>query len=145
LNIIPIFKEQTWQLRQKVMWPDKPIDYIKLPNDDTNIHYGLFTENKLVSIITLEIEQDQAQFRKFATLQEQQGKGFGSNLLKYVISEAKKLGVKKLWCNARQNKAPFYQKFGLKKTEKMFEKSGIWYVIMEIDLKKIHKEGALIC
>ncbi|WP_445490813.1 GNAT family N-acetyltransferase [Niallia sp. 03133] len=132
MEIMRINKEQTWELRQKVMWPDKNIDYIKLPDDDQSIHYGLFKGEKLLSIITLHTEQDEAQFRKFATLKEEQGKGIGSKLLDHVIAESAKMGIKRLWCNARQNKTSFYQKFGLKATDQVFEKGGIGYVIMEM-------------
>ncbi|MFT8320231.1 MAG: GNAT family N-acetyltransferase [Bacillus sp. (in: firmicutes)] len=132
MHIQCIYKEQTWEIRHKVMWPDKPIDYIKLPNDETSIHYGLFQGEKLLSIISLEIEQDEAQFRKFATLKEEQRKGNGSKLLEYVITEAAQMGIKKLWCNARQNKMGFYHKFGLTETNQVFEKDGVCYVIMEV-------------
>ncbi|MGP7816617.1 GNAT family N-acetyltransferase [Niallia sp. 01092] len=134
MEIKRISKEQTWELRHKVMWPNKDIEYIKLANDEESVHFGLFQSDRLVSIITLFIEQDHAQFRKFATLEEEQGKGIGSKLLNHVITEAKKLGVKRLWCNARQNKTSFYQKFGLKETDQVFEKGGISYVIMEMYL-----------
>ncbi|WP_141432190.1 GNAT family N-acetyltransferase [Bacillus sp. 03113] len=134
MEIKRINKEQTWELRQKVMWPNKDIEYIKLTDDDESIHFGFFHNEKLLSVITLFIENDCAQFRKFATLQEEQGKGIGSKMLDHLITEAKQLGVKKLWCNARQNKASFYQKFGLKETDQIFDKEGVRFVIMEMYL-----------
>lgn len=62
-------KEEVWALRHKVMWPDKPFDYIKLKEDESGIHYGLFIEEEMTSVISLFINNDEAQFRKFATLQ----------------------------------------------------------------------------
>ena len=122
----------TWPLRHKVMWPDKPLDYIKLPEDAKGIHYGLFENQQLVSVISLFIQGDTAQFRKFATDHTEQGKGHGSRLLQYLIEEVKSKDIKKLWCNARTDKKDFYQRFGMKMTDQSFQKGGIDYVIMEV-------------
>ncbi|MNI87734.1 Acetyltransferase (GNAT) family protein [compost metagenome] len=77
------------------------------------------------------IEGEEAQFRKFATLEQEQGKGYGSILLEYVLDIAVNRGVKRIWCNARTNKASYYAKFGLKPTGASMEKDGVSYVIME--------------
>jgi predicted GNAT family N-acyltransferase len=131
MEIRRISKQMTWELRHVVMWPDKDLDYIKLKDDDNGIHYGLFREGRLVSVISLFNDGDKAQFRKFATLQEEQGKGYGGRLLQYMLDEVKELGIKTIWCNARKNKAGFYEKFGLKQTTETFTKEGIEYVVME--------------
>ncbi|MFZ5966960.1 MAG: GNAT family N-acetyltransferase [Bacillota bacterium] len=135
MKIIRINKEDTWEIRHRVMWPDKDISYVKLEDDDAGIHYGLYEDDKLISILSLFIDGDQAQFRKFATLREEQGKGYGSLLLNYVINEAKVLDVKTIWCNARKNKTGYYKKFGLEETKNIFEKGGIQYIIMEKQLE----------
>ncbi|KKI90725.1 GNAT family acetyltransferase [Bacillus sp. SA1-12] len=133
-TIIKIDKEIAWELRHKVMWPDKAFDYIKLVDDDLGIHFGLFKENILISVISLFINNEEGQFRIFATLQQEQGKGYGSELLGYLIQEAKNLGVKRIWCNARENKVDFYKKFGLEESNYRFTKDGKTYVIIEKDL-----------
>lgn len=99
-KIRKVEKEQVWELRHKVMWSDKPFDYIKLEDDYLGIHFGLFKGNMLISVISLFINNEEAQFRKFATLQKEQGKGYGSALLDTVLKEAKNHGVKRVWCNA---------------------------------------------
>lgn len=116
------------------MWPDKDLDYIKLEDDDLGTHFGLFKEDILISVISLFISNEEGQFRKFATLQQEQGKGYGSMLLDYVIKEAKNRGVKRIWCNARENKVNFYKKFGLQESNYRFTKGGKSYVIMEKDM-----------
>jgi GNAT superfamily N-acetyltransferase len=133
-TITKIDKEKAWELRHKVMWPDKAFDYIKLEDDHLGIHFGLFRENILISVISLFINNEEGQFRKFATLQQEQGKGYGSILLHFVINEAKNRGVNRIWCNARNNKMNFYKKFGLQETNYSFIKGGKTYVIMEKDL-----------
>ncbi|MBU8878857.1 GNAT family N-acetyltransferase [Bacillus sp. FJAT-29790] len=133
-TIIKIDKEKAWELRHRVMWSDKAFDYIKLEDDDLGIHFGLFKENILISVISLFINNEEGQFRKFATLQQEQGKGYGSALLDYLIQEAQNRGVKRIWCNARVNKVNFYKKFGLEESDCRFTKGGKSYVIMEKDL-----------
>lgn len=128
-----ITSAETLLIRQKVMWPHKPIDYVKLPNDENGKHYGLFLNGQIVSIISLFTENNEVQFRKFATLNEFQGLGYGTLLLKSIIELAKKKKVNKIWCNARVEKSTFYSQFNLKPTDKKFVKGGIKYVIMEKD------------
>ena len=130
-KITEINYKQTFSIRHTVMWPNKPLEYIKLPNDKIGKHYGLSVGQKLVSIISLFENRNKVQFRKFATLKEYQGIGYGTALLNYIIALAKEQECHKIWCNARVDKANFYLKFGLQKTTTRFTKEGIAYVIME--------------
>ena len=79
-EIRPILAAQTWPIRHLVMWPDEPMAYVQIPNDHEGKHYGLFVEQQLVSIISLFTDARSVQFRKFATLINFQGKGYGSAL-----------------------------------------------------------------
>ncbi len=130
MNIIKINAEDAWEIRHKVMWPNKDIDFVKIENDENGIHYGIIEDKTIISVITLFINEEKAQFRKFATLEEKQGRGYGSKLLSYALEEAVRLGVRYIWCNARKEKTDFYKRFGLVKTEDCFKKSGVEYVIM---------------
>ncbi|WP_234418232.1 GNAT family N-acetyltransferase [Aquimarina aquimarini] len=134
-DTIPEIKQittaETLPIRHKVMWPNKPIAYVALPNDKDARHFGLFVNKEITSILSLFVENNEAQFRKFATLIEFQGLGYGTILLKNIIDLIEKEGIRKLWCNARVEKSKFYERFNLKTTDKKFEKGGIEYVIME--------------
>ncbi|NVJ48675.1 MAG: GNAT family N-acetyltransferase, partial [Cytophagia bacterium] len=103
MTIQPITPEQTWELRHKVLWPHQTLDYVKIANDDEGLHFGYFVDGKLVSIISgfLNPSSKDAQFRKFATLHEYQGKGYGSQLLSHLMDELISLGSTRIWCNAR--------------------------------------------
>lgn len=126
-----ITSSETLAIRHKVMWPTKPISFVMLPNDENGKHYGLFLNDKLISVISIFIEDNIAQFRKFATLKEHQGKGYGSYLLEEIINLLKQEKINKLWCNARVEKTNFYKKYKLKCTEKKIKKEDIEYLIME--------------
>lgn len=122
----------TWPIRHRVMWPDKPEDYVRLDDDPKGTHLGLFAGGELVSVISVFVDNREAQFRKFATLKHQQGKGYGSKLLEHLINRMQAAGVKRLWCNARVEKCELYQGFGLQKTASRFSKGGKDYLIMEL-------------
>ncbi len=130
-KIIEITSQETLAIRHQVMWPNKPLDYIKLPKDNERRHYGLFLEDQLISVISMFIHHKEAQFRKFATLESHQGKGYGSILLNEIMQIAATESLTKIWCNARQSKTNYYTKFGMKVTNKTYMKGGIDFVIME--------------
>ena len=125
----PITPAQTYALRHAVLWPDQPLDYVKLPGDDAGQHFGAFEDEQLVSVISLFIEPDGvARFRKFATDEAWQGRGIGSALLRHTIAAAAAQGARAIWCDARQNTLPFYERFGLRPEGEVFYKGPIPYV-----------------
>ena len=130
-KIIEITAEETIFIRHKAMWPNKPIDYVRLANDDEGKHFGLYVDTKLISVISLFISKNEAQFRKFATLTEYQGKGYGTMLLKEIMHIAEKEGLSSIWCNARRSKTNYYAKFNMNLTKTEIMKGGLNYVIME--------------
>jgi len=134
MEIKAIEASQTWQIRHEVMWPDHPFEFVQLEEDNLGLHFGVFDHEKLVSIVSCFIVDDEMQFRKLATLVEFQGKGIASQLLNYILKLAKEKNLNKMWCNARTNKKTFYEKFGMKDTHKTFVKANQEFTIMEISL-----------
>ena len=122
---------RVWKLRYEVMYPEKDIEYVKLEEDEKGIHLGLYADDKLMSVVSLFTENDSIQFRKFATLAAEQGKGYGTMLLNEVIDYAERNNIKKIWCNSRIEKTEFYEKFGFKKTNKKYEQDGRRFIIVE--------------
>jgi GNAT superfamily N-acetyltransferase len=131
MYIQKITSQDTWPIRHAVMWPDKPIDHVRLPDDEQGLHFGCYDHGRLVSVISLFITGDEAQFRKFATCADFQGKGYGTALLQHIVNEAGLYGIRRLWCNARVSKSSFYERAGFRYTGNTFEKDGIAYVVME--------------
>jgi len=131
IEIKEIEAEDCWPIRHEVMWPDKALEYIKLPQDQTGVHVGLYKDQRLISVVSFFVEGRSAQFRKFATLKTEQGKGYGSKLLNFILDKMTQLPLDRVFCNARIEKADYYERFGLKRTEDFFERGGKSYVIME--------------
>ena len=139
LFLLPMIQEisptQTYPLRHQVLWPDKPVEFVKVPDDEQGIHLGYFLDNQLVSVISLFIDaQGVARFRKFATHPSFQRKGIGSQLLAAVFQRAKDAKASQLWCDARLDAQPFYERFGMQPEGEIFHKGAIPYVKMSTTL-----------
>lgn len=130
-SIRKIAPADTYDLRHRVMWPDHPKDFVRLPEDEKGEHFGLFASDKLASIVSLFITGNEAQFRKFATEISEQGKGYGSQLLSYLLKYVSSKGLERIWCNARVDKTEFYKRFGFIETESTYVKGGIDFIILE--------------
>ena len=94
IQIEQIRFELTWRIRHEVMYPHLPFDAIKLPAEPDGIHFGLYAADWLSSVVSLFNDGDDYQFRKFATLEKHQRKGYGSLLLAYVIAFVRQEGGK---------------------------------------------------
>jgi predicted GNAT family N-acyltransferase len=128
VTIQEISLETVWQIRHEVMWPERDVSFVRIPEDAEAKHLGVVLDDQVVSIISLFETPEGLQFRKFATLESEQGKGYGSYLLKHVIDAHPGQNI---WCHARVEKQAFYEKFGLFVRSTTFEKSGKTYVRME--------------
>jgi len=126
--------DEALPIRHEVLWPNKPLLFCKVDGDEVAKHYGVYLNDKLVSVASVYIEGRIARLRKFATLVEFQGCGIGSKLIKHIISELKNIGIASFWCDARKTAIGFYNKFDMEKQGVEFNKSGILYVKMQIIL-----------
>ena len=132
LIIRSVISEQTYLLRHTVLWPDKPVDYVKVENDAEGHHYGAFIDEELIAVISLFVRQQEnnpgsARFRKFAVHPDYQRKGIGTQLMEYVIAEARRLCASDLWCDARLESADFYRRLDMKAVSEVFYKGSIPY------------------
>ena len=135
LEISEVPLETVLLIRQKVMYPNLLLTEQKVDTDQESLHLGLKLKNEIVAVISLYEQDGQLQFRKFATLQDLQGKGIGSYLMKYVFELAESRGCKSVWCNARLNALGFYQKFQMQPFgEKWFEK-GFEFIKMRYEIQ----------
>ncbi|WP_461054079.1 GNAT family N-acetyltransferase [Spirosoma arcticum] len=134
INIRPITSEQTYPLRHAVLWPDKPLDYVKIENDDEGHHYGAFREDELVAVISLFVNGRESRFRKFATRPDCQRMGIGTLLLNHVIAEARRMNATTLWCDARLDAADFYWRFRMEPVSEVFYKGTIPYAKFSLTL-----------
>lgn len=127
-----IFPALTWRIRQLAMYPDKEITDMELTEDWDGMHFGLYHQHELTGVVSLFTNGDTAQFRKMAVLPSDQGKGFGLQLLQYLIDDCRERGIKSLWCSARVSAIGFYKKFGFATVGEPYERNQIAYIKMEL-------------
>ncbi len=136
IHIEQIRPELTWRLRQQVLYPAQKLYEMELDEDNNGIHFGAFTDEALVGIISLFQQGTSFQFRKLAVLPDLQKMGIGNSLLNQVEEYAQSEAGSKIWCNARVSAIGFYLKAGYAHTGKLFSKNGFDYEILEKDIKK---------
>ena len=97
-------------------------------------HLAAYIDDRLVGISSFYPEEHpdldqlpapQFRIRGMASLDEYRRKGIGSSLLKRGERIVKERGGKLLWCNARTNAIPFYEKLGFEVSGGEFDIPGI--------------------
>ena len=53
IEIQKVSADDLMEIRHLVLWPDKPREFVKVPEDESGIHFGLYFEGALVSVISL--------------------------------------------------------------------------------------------
>lgn len=127
-----IFPSLTWRIRQLAMYPEKEILDMELPIDFDGVHFGLYYQYELTAVVSLFANGNTAQFRKMAVLPSDQGKGFGKQLLLYVVDYCKTQEISTLWCNARTSALDFYKKIGFVAIGEPYLQNQLEYVKMQI-------------
>lgn len=135
VDIRAIQWQQALPIRQHVLWPNKPACFCKVAGDDVANHYGVYNEAKLVCVASVYIKGNTARLRKFATLQEFQNQGLGTKLISHIINTLKVRGIDFFWCDARKTAVSFYHKFNMLQQGDDFDKSGVCYVKMKVQLR----------
>lgn len=132
-----LIRSVQWQdvlpVRETVMYPGKDPELAKVNGDETALHLGLFVADRLVTVISLFTDQAELsalQFRKFATIESEQGRGYGSRMLQYVLQYAREQKFNRIWCHARTTALTLYKKFDFQESGHPFIKNGISYINM---------------
>lgn len=126
--------ESTFMVRNVVLRPNLPIETCHFDGDNlsSTTHFGYYHEEKLVGVLSLFDkthlnwnDKQQLQIRGMAILEDFQKKGIGQMLVHEAISFAKKNNNSLVWCNARKNAVPFYEKINFHIHGTAFEIEGV--------------------
>jgi len=134
VEIKHITADQTLLIRHRVLWPDKTLDFCRVPEDETGKHYGAFIDGELVCVASVFVDGQSARLRKFATLPEYRGKGLGTKVIEQILSELQINHVTRFWCDARESASGFYRRFAMQPFGERFYKGGIPYYKMSVDV-----------
>jgi phosphoribosylformimino-5-aminoimidazole carboxamide ribotide isomerase len=131
-----IATQDTLQLRRDVLYPRETLEAVRVPHDEDGLHFGLFENAQLVGVVSLFMQGNSAQFRKLAVHPACQGKGYGNLLMQHLETICRQERIKLLWCNARDTAEGFYIKRGYTYEGAPFQKSGITFRKMQLELDK---------
>lgn len=134
LKIEQITPELTWNIRNEAMYPNHPIEAVKLEDDFSGVHFGIFADNSLAGVVSVFEDGDTMVFRKLAVRPDFQNQKIGTKLLQYVIDYATENHKKQLRCNARVSAINFYKKFGFATNGNTFSKNGIDFMTIEKEI-----------
>ena len=131
MKIRLIDASETFVIRQKVLWPDLPIENCMLSDDNNGIHIGAFDGGTLIAAASVFKDHDQYRLRKFAILPENQRQGVGADMLIYICNMLQEMDAKLLWLDARATAIKFYEKLGFEQIGTTFFKRDVLYVKMQ--------------
>lgn len=77
-------------------------------------HFSLYKQERPIASITLSMHNTIARIDDVGTLPEFQGKGYATHLLRYVLSEAKRLGAEHCFLESSNSGRRLYHKLGFK-------------------------------
>lgn len=112
---------ETFPVRHPVLRKGKPLESCHFDGDnlETTRHFGLFTADDLIGIISVFEngsnffqEKNQFQIRGMAILEGHQKKGHGEDLIRHAEKYIRARKGNLIWFNARIVAAGFYEKLG---------------------------------
>lgn len=139
IEIRPPESEQEWEkyydLRYRILRKPlgQPLGSEKNEGDETGIHFALFENNQLMAIARLDHSGENTMQVRFVAVEEnQQGKGFGKQIMMATEQKALELNAKKMILHARENAVPFYIGLGYTMVEKSHNLFGmVQHYLME--------------
>lgn len=134
MKVIELTWQETIPIRHTVLWPTDDPKNCMVDGDDEALHFGILIDAKITCVASIYIGQGSARLRKFATLNEHQGKGLGSFMLNFLLNELKNHKVSYLWLDARESAIDFYKRFDFTVHGERFLKKDIAYFKMHKNL-----------
>ncbi len=131
MDIRKITAKETLSIRHQVLWPSLPMEKCILAEDNTGQHFGGYVDDALICVASVFSCKNNHRLRKFAVLPDMQGKGCGTEMLKYICEALNHKTVSFLWLDARTTAIPFYQKLEFEQLGDTFYKRDVLYVKMQ--------------
>ncbi|QGY33056.1 GNAT family N-acetyltransferase [Pantoea cypripedii] len=125
-------------LRQAVLWPASELAQCQVEGDEEASHYGIVLQDQIVSCLSVFfVDCETCQIRKFATLQQHQGKGYGTALMHAVLAKLSELSIQHVFLDARTSSTSFYRNVGFTAEGDAFMKNNIEYIRMNFDKDRL--------
>ena len=127
------------RLRQKVLWPTYSLRHCCVKGDALAEHFALKKNGAIISCISVfDLGDDTYQIRKFATDQNHQFMGYGSQLFQHTLNIIHTKNPKKIIVSSRVSASSFYMRFGFHQSGDRSIKDGIDFIKMECNFPENH-------
>lgn len=116
--------EKYYDLRYRILRQplNQPRGSEKNEGDEVGIHFALFEDQQLLAIARLDhTETGVSQVRFVAVESNQQGKGYGIQIMAATEKRSKSIGCYKMMLHARDYAVPFYKKIGYRLIEPSYK------------------------
>lgn len=121
MEVYPITAVQARTLRSAVLRPGLPMEENVYPKDDDpgTFHAGLYDGEKLIGVASVFNESPSGEFptsqwrlRGVCMLEPYRNRGLGEKLLDVCIAYVSEADGTQIWCNAREQARPLYERLG---------------------------------
>ncbi|HHJ00911.1 MAG TPA: GNAT family N-acetyltransferase [Candidatus Aerophobetes bacterium] len=85
---------------------------------------------KTIGCARIRFLENRAKLERVALLKEYRGRGFGKEMMKYLIKHCKRRKVEEIFLHSQLYVKDFYKKFGFKPRGKTFMEAGIEHIEM---------------
>ncbi|MCD6083319.1 GNAT family N-acetyltransferase [Candidatus Aerophobetes bacterium] len=85
---------------------------------------------KTIGCARIRFLENRAKLERVALLKEYRGRGFGKEMMKYLIRHCKRRKVEEIFLHSQLHVKDFYKKFGFKPRGKTFMEAGIEHIEM---------------
>ncbi len=129
MNIKYIAADETLPLRSLQLRDGWALERCRFESDlmPGAMHLGVIVDDEPVCILSLHPQAHEKlaglsyQLRGMATHPDFTGKGYGKQLVRHAVNLVSDQGADFIWCNARRNAYPFYEKQDFKYMSEEFE------------------------
>lgn len=104
------------------------------PYDDEADRFVALVDGAVVGCVLLHVRGDEGKLFQMGILPEHQGRGIGRALVAALEAEARRLGLRRVFCHARHHARDFYALFGYHIKGEPFMEIGIEHSRMEKSL-----------
>ena len=121
MEVYPVTAAQARTLRSAVLRPGLPLELNVYDHDDdpSAFHAGIFDGPALIGVASVfnesasgESPTTQWRLRGVCMLEPYRNRGFGEKLLEVCIAYAGEADGSEIWCNAREQARPLYERLG---------------------------------
>jgi predicted GNAT family N-acyltransferase len=101
-------------------------------------HFVVVSGEKIVGTARLyQVEEGAAKIGRVALLPEYRGRGWGAELLKTLLLQARALGFREAMLDAQTHACPFYERFGFRAVGEEFLDAGIPHRQMRLSFREV--------